>query len=77
MHHHYRFERGTRYYEIYILPNLFCENDMITVHGRIGSKLGRVRIKPLNEQLINKLIKSIKQRRINRGYKEIMLSGKT
>ena len=68
MNNHYRFERGSRYYEIFTLQNLFGENDLVTVNGRIGSKLGRVRVQPLKHQSTEHLINTIIHRRIKRGY---------
>jgi len=62
-------QKGTKYYKLFLQQNLFGGRDIIRCWGQVGTKLGDYKIIPNNtkEELEN-IIPSIFKRRKYRGY---------
>lgn len=62
-------QKGTKYYKLFLQQNLFGSSDVICCWGRVGTKLGGYMIIPNDtKEELEKIIATISKRRKYRGY---------
>lgn len=67
-----RWEKGTRYYEARVHPDLWSEWMLTVGWGRRGTRLGQVRDRPCASYAEGvTLLAAVGKRRIQRGYRRI------
>lgn len=69
----YCWRNGSKYYKLFLQPNLFGTTDVICCWGRIGTKLGGLKVIPCSTgQEIDNIINKTHNRRKARGYVAII-----
>lgn len=64
-----RWQRGTRFYEIETVTDLFGVNCVCLTYGRIGTAIGRRRTKPCADEVdAARVSAAVARRRIAHGY---------
>ncbi|MBK8536322.1 MAG: WGR domain-containing protein [Candidatus Competibacteraceae bacterium] len=70
-----RWEKGTRYYEARLHPNLWGDWMLTVGWGRRGTWLGQIRDRPCASYAEGvTLLAAVGKRRIQRGYRKVSLS---